>query len=228
MRRCLRRRRVDAVRVTFRIRRWTSPPPTGTIRLVRAPRAGARSRLLSATLLAAVVVLGGCGGVSSAAPQPSPYRFVDVPSDDGQPLLPPPPGSTFALGERLQAELGGAPEFGGTAVDPDRTRFTIRWHGDVPAALTKIVDDYADAGFDVRIENTEFLPGDLRAEAQRLVREHHPVVQGAGPRPAGDGLTVTLSTEAARSAGGVEEALTDNGIVSNFPLFPEVGDIVPA
>ncbi|WP_448627186.1 hypothetical protein [Geodermatophilus sp. URMC 64] len=46
--------------------------------------------------------------------------------------------------------------------------------------------------------------------------------------PAGDGLTVTVSTEAVRVAGGVEEALADSGVVSDFPLFPEAGDVVPA
>jgi hypothetical protein len=97
----------------------------------------------------------------------------------------------------------------------------------VPATLTEIVDDYADADFDVVLEDTEFRPGDLRAEAGRLGREHSPVVQAAGPRPAGDGVTVMLSSAAVRAAGGVDAALAA-GIVSDYPLFPEVGDVAPA
>jgi hypothetical protein len=206
------------------------PQPTGTIRAMKALRPSARSRLLAATLLTAVGALAGCGGVSSAAPQPPPHRFADVPSGDGQPLLPPPAGTTVGFGERVHAELGDFPEFGDTAVNRDRTRFTIRWHGEVPAVLREIVDDYAPhAPFDIVIEDTEFLPGDLRAEAGRLLREHSPVVQGAGPRPAGDGVDVTLSPEAVRVAGSAEAALTDNGVVSDFPLFViAVGEVEPA
>jgi hypothetical protein len=193
-------------------------------------RPSARSRLLTATLLTAVSALAGCGGVPSAAPQPPPHLFANVPSGDGQPLLPPPADTTVGFGERVHAELGYFPEFGGTAIDRDRTRFTIRWHGEVPAVLREIVDDYAPhAPFDIVIEDTEFLPGDLRAEAGRLILEHSPVIQGAGPRPAGDGVDVTVSPEAVRRAGSAEAALADNGVVSDYPIYVlSVGDIEPA
>ena len=195
---------------------------------MRAWQGQARRRLLIAAMLATNSALAGCGTAAAGPPEEPPTRFADPGTPDGFPLLTPPPGTTFGLTEQLHAEFGDRPEYGGGAVSRDRTRYTIRWHGEVPPALAEIVDDYADADFDVVIEDTEFLPGDLRAEAERLVREHHPVVQGAGPRPAGDGLTVSLSTEAVQAAGGIEEALADNGIVSEFPLFPEVGDIEPA
>jgi hypothetical protein len=51
----------------------------------------------------------------------------------------------------------------------------------VPPALVEIVDNYGAATFDVVIEDTEFLPGDLRAEADRMGCDHSPAVQGAGP-----------------------------------------------
>jgi hypothetical protein len=148
----------------------------------------------------------------------------------GQPLLPPPAGTTVGFAERVHAELGDSPEFGGTAINRDRTRFTIRWHGEVPAALRTLVDDYAPhAPFDILIEDTDFLPADLRAEAGRLVAQHAPVIQGAGPRPAGDGVDVTLSPEAVRRAGGAEAALADNGVVSDYPIFViDVGEVEPA
>jgi hypothetical protein len=195
---------------------------------MRGLRPSARSRLLAATLLAAVGALAGCGGVSSAAPQPPPHRFADVPPGDGQPLLPPPAGTTVGFAERVHAELGDFPQFGGTAINRDRTRFTIRWHGEVPAVLRELVDD-SHAPFAIVIEDTKFLPADLRAEAGRLVAEHAPVIQGAGPRPAGDGVDVTLSPEAVRRAGGAEAALADNGVVSDYPIFViEVGEVEPA
>ena len=153
-----------------------------------------------------------------------------MPPGDGQPLLPPPAGTTVGFAERVHAELGDFPQFGGTAINRDRTRFTIRWHGEAPAALRELVDDYAPhAPFDIVIEDTKFLPADLRAEAGRLLREHHPVVQGAGPRPTGDGVDVTLSPDAVRAAGGVEAALADNGVVSDYPIFIiDVGEAVTA
>lgn len=153
-----------------------------------------------------------------------------MPRGDGQPLLPPPAGTTVGFAERVHAEWGDFPEFGGAAVNRDRTRFTIRWHGETPAALQELVDDYAShAPFDIVVEDTEFLPGDLRAEAGRLVREHAPVIQGAGPRPAGDGVDVTLSPEAVRRSGSAEAALADNGVVSDYPLFViDVGEVEPA
>jgi hypothetical protein len=180
-------------------------------------------------LLAGVGALAGCGGVSSAAPQPPPPRFADVPAGGGRSGWPSPGGTSVGFAERVHAELGGFPEFGGTAVDRDRTRFTIRWHGEATAVLQELVDDYAPhAPFDIVIEDTEFLPADLRAEAGRLVREHAPVIQGAGPRPAGDGVDVTLSPEAVRRAGSAEAALADNGVVSDYPIFVHsVGDIEP-
>ncbi len=157
-------------------------------------------------------------------------RFTDRAAPDGAPLVPstipdgvlrgtPLPSTLFWLRERLHAEFGDLPEYGGGAVNRDRTRYTIRWHGDVPATLRQIVDEYVDADFEVVIEQTEFLPGDLRAEAERLLREHSPVVRGAGPRPAGDGVDVTLSSEAVRAAGSAEAALADNGVVSDYPIF---------
>jgi hypothetical protein len=37
-----------------------------------------------------------------------------------------------------------------------------------------------------------------------------------------------ISTEAVEKAGGLAEALAENGVRSDFPLVPEEGSIVPA
>jgi hypothetical protein len=170
-------------------------------------------------------------------------RFTDRAAPDGGPLHPalpstipdgvalgtPLPSTMFWLRERLHAEFEDLAEYGGGAANRDRTRYMIRWHGDVPAKMRQIVDEYADRDFEIVIEQTAFLPGDLRAEAGRLLRVHSPVVQGAGPRPAGDGVDVTLSPEAVRAAGSAEAALADNGVVSDYPIFVvSVGDVEPA
>lgn len=194
------------------------------------PRTQRRRRQLAATLLAGVGLFAGCGGLSGAAPQASPHQLADTPSADRPSLLPPPVGTTSGFAERVHAEVGSFPEFGGTAVNRDRTRFTIRWHGGVPAVLRELVEDYAPhASFDIIIEDTEFLPGELRTEAERLLRDHSLVVQGAGPRPAGDGVDVILSPDAVRAAGSAEAALADNGVVSDYPIFVVgVGEAEPA
>lgn len=195
---------------------------------MRAPRPSAPRHLLAASLLVAVGVLAGCGGAASATPQ-APPSFADAPSDDGQLHLPP-ADTTVGFRERALAQFRDFPQYGGTAVNRDHTRLTIRWHGEVPDALRQVIDDYAlRVSSEIVIEDTEFMPGDLRAEADRLLREHAPVIQDAGPRPAGDGVDVTVSSQAVQAAGSAEAALEDNGVVSDYPIFViSVGDIEPA
>ncbi len=101
----------------------------------------------------------------------------------------------------------------------------VRWHGDSPPALRRQLDEYADADFAVVLEQTDYPPGDLQAEAERLVRDHALVMQAAGPRPAGDGLEVIVSSDAADAAGSAEAALLAHGITSDYPLRTTVAVI---
>jgi hypothetical protein len=90
-----------------------------------------------------------------------------------------------------------------------------------------LIEEYADAPFDIRVEPTRFRPGDLRAEAHRLIEEHSPVVTATFPRSEGDGIGVGIDPSMAAS---LEQAdLERLGITSGFPLFPEsLGAPVPA
>ncbi|WP_346618599.1 hypothetical protein [Blastococcus montanus] len=141
---------------------------------------------------------------------------------------PPVPAQMHELLERLSRQFDGSPDFGFPEISLDRTHVVVRWHGRPPAALQELLDEYADAPFDVVLQPTEYPTGELRAEAQRLVRDHAPIVQAAGARPSGDGVDVLVSTDAVDAVGSAEAALKAHGIDSNYPLYLKIGGVVPA
>jgi hypothetical protein len=132
------------------------------------------------------------------------------------------PAGIYDVLERLSAAAGDSPDFGTPGISLDRTRLTVRWFGALSPAVQAVVDS-AGAGFEVVVQQTGFRPGDLRSEAERLAREHAPVVQAASARPEGDGIEVLISPQAA-AAGGPAAALAEQGITSEVPLFAAVGD----
>jgi len=122
--------------------------------------------------------------------------------------------------ERLSAAAGDSPDFGTPGLSLDRTRLTVRWFGEVPPAVQRVVD--SAAGVQVVVQHTEFRPADLRAEAERLVRDHPDVVAGAAARPEGDGIDVLVTPAAAEAAAGAGPAIA--GVDSPFPLIAEVAE----
>ncbi|OMQ15580.1 hypothetical protein A7K94_0208440 [Modestobacter sp. VKM Ac-2676] len=90
----------------------------------------------------------------------------------------------YDLLERLSAAAADSPDSGTPGLSLDRTRLTVRWFGEVPAAVQRVVDS-ADEGLTVVVQQTAFRPGDLRAEADRLRREHPDVLVAATARPEG-------------------------------------------
>jgi len=130
------------------------------------------------------------------------------------------PVAIYDLLERLSAAAGDSPDFGTPGISLDRTRLTVRWFGEPPDAVARVLADHP--GFAVTVVPTPFRPGDLRAEAERLVREHPDVVAAASPRPDGDGIEVLVRPAVAEAAGGAEQALT--GVTSAHPLSAEVGE----
>ena len=130
------------------------------------------------------------------------------------------PTAIYELLERLAEVAGDSPDFGTPGISLDRTRLTVRWSGEPPAAVQRVLD--SAQGVAVTVQQTEFRPGDLRAEAERLVREHGDVVAAASARPEGDGIEVLVLPEVAAAAGGAEPALA--GVRSAHPLFAEVGE----
>ena len=165
-------------------------------------------------------------------PLPAVPEEVPSPSDGLWPgeylAYPPVPAQMHELLDRLSRQFDGSPDFGSPEISLDRTHVVVRWHGRPPADLQELLDAYADAPFEVVLEPTDYPTGELRAEAQRLVGDHAPVVQAAGPRPAGDGVDVLVSPDAADAAGSAEAALEAHGIDSDYPLYLEVGGVVPA
>jgi hypothetical protein len=123
------------------------------------------------------------------------------------------------LQNALHERFGDSPDLGTQEISRDRTVFTIRWFGNPPAQLLALVESYQDAPFEIRLEQTRFRPGDLLAEARRLLSEHPGVVTGAGPRNEGNGVTVSI--DPAVAADPDETTLRSLGITSRFPLFPE-------
>ena len=206
------------------------------------------NRRLSAGLLLGAVVLTSCAeqpGAPGEQPpgyvelQPMPESPGPLPDELAPDVVPPdqvledlthPPVTTEMLTaiEQVRAAAGGSPDFGDPEISPDRTRVVVRWYGEVPAAVQQVVDAHADAGFAMVLEQVPFRPADLQAEAQRLIREHPGVVSAVGPRTAGDGIDVMISEQAVADAGGLDQALVDAGILSEFPLFPSAGSVVPA
>jgi hypothetical protein len=140
-------------------------------------------------------------------------------------MYPGTPREVYDLLERLSEAAGGSPDFGTPGVSLDRTRLTVRWFGALPAAVQRVVDS---AGGDllVQVQATEFRPGELRAEAERLARDHATVVVAATARPEGDGIDVLVPRAVAEEAGGAGRALV--GVGSTYPLFAEVGEAAPA
>jgi hypothetical protein len=130
--------------------------------------------------------------------------------------------------DQLREAAGDDPDFGGSEISLDRTRIVLRWYGEVPPAVQEVVDAYAAGPFTVVVEPSRFRPGDLQAEVDRLFREHPGVIAAAGARPTGDGIELMIREDAVAAAGGLDEALADNGVVSEFPLFAEEGSVVPA
>ena len=133
------------------------------------------------------------------------------------------PGGVYDLLERLTAVAGDSPDLGTPGISLDRTRLTVRWFGELPAAVRAVLDS-AGPGFEVTVQPTDLRPGDLRAEAGRLLREHADVVAAATARPEGDGIDVLVPPDVAAAAGGAGQALTAAGVSSVVPLFAEVGE----
>jgi hypothetical protein len=152
---------------------------------------------------------GSAGPAAGPAPGLGHGEFVMYPGTRG---------AVYDLLERLSHAAGDSPDYGTPGLSLDRTRLTVRWHGELPPAVQAVVDG-AD-GVTVVVQQTEHRPGELRAEADRLRREHSDVVAAAGARPEGDGVEVLVPP----AAGSPEQALAAAGVRSVFPLFAEVGD----
>lgn len=137
------------------------------------------------------------------------------------------PAGIYDLLERLTAAAGDSPDLGTPGISLDRTRLTVRWFGELPAAVRAVLDS-AGPGLEVVVQPTALRPGDLQTEAERLLREHGGVVAAATPRPEGDGIEVLVPPGVAERAGGAAQALAAAGVGSDVPLSAEVGEALRA
>ncbi|WP_131801766.1 hypothetical protein [Klenkia soli] len=140
-------------------------------------------------------------------------------------VLPLPSADVSDFIQRVQLLAGGSPDSGGPVLGDDRTTVTLYWFGTPPDAVLDLVAEY-EGRVRVDVVATPFRPGDLLAEADRLIREHAPTVQAVGPRVQGDGIQVLVEEAAVERAGSLDAVL--DGLDTPFPLFGEVGGVVPA
>lgn len=206
----------------------------------------AGTRALLPLLACAVLLAAGCAerGTPGApvGPTTGAEPFVELrPAPDPAPVPPvpdalppellqgvvPTPAELVDFQNRLHALAGDSPDLGTSSVEDGHARVVVRWYGDPPAEVLALVEEYADAPFEIRVERTAFRNGELVAEAGRLVREHPGVVTAAGPRTEGDGVVVGIDPAVVLAPG--PDDLARLGVTSRFPLFPEsLGQPVPA
>ncbi|WP_369140269.1 hypothetical protein [Modestobacter versicolor] len=148
---------------------------------------------------------------AGAAPQLGRGEFVVYPGG---------PAAVYDLLERLTAAAGDSPDLGTPGISLDRTRLVVRWFGDPPPAVQRVLADAG--GVEVTVQRTAYRPGDLADEAGRLRRDHPDVVAAATPRPEGDGIEVLVPPAVADAAGGAAAAIA--GVPSAYPLTAEVGE----
>jgi hypothetical protein len=131
---------------------------------------------------------------------------------------------TTDLGLKFLTELAtaaaGYREYGTQSLDAERTGAVVHWHGDLPSAVNDVIVKYTRAGLSVHVRQTQYVPGDLRDEAERIRRDFPAEVAGASPTHAFDGISVTLNGDGG-SRSEAEQALQRLGIESRFPLTAE-------
>ena len=132
------------------------------------------------------------------------------------------PTAIYDFLERLSEAAADAPEYGTPGISLDRTRLTVRWFGEPPAAVQRVLD--SAQGFELTVARTEFRPADLRAEAGRLLADHPGLVTSARERPEGDGIDVLVAPPVVEAAGGADAVLEQAGVRAAFPLVAEAGE----
>jgi hypothetical protein len=176
---------------------------------------------------APVETRAGIPPIVELQPMPDPVPVPPVPDALLLEGVTPMPAELLDFQDRLHELAGDSPDLGTGSVEDGYAHVVVRWYGDPPAEVLALVEEYAHAPFEIRVQRTQFRQGDLSEEAGRLVREYPGVVTGAGPRTEGDGVTGGIDPAVAADPG--PDDLADLGVTSRFPLFPEaMGQAVPA
>src|SRR4051794_26926643 len=91
------------------------------------------------------------------------------------------PAGIYDLLEPVAAVAGDPRHLGARGISLDRPGRTARGSGELPAGVGALVAPPPE-GFTVVVQQTEFRPGELRTEAERLRREHAGVLAAASAR----------------------------------------------
>jgi hypothetical protein len=180
---------------------------------------GPRSEVVGAFGAALVITLTACSGAPQGEAQsPGPGE-----SDLGQlgaVAVDPVTDPALLFLEDFVPVAESYREYGSQTLTSDRSSVVIYWYGTPSGPPGEVIDEYKSRGLEVVVQQTPYLPGDVRDEADRIRCEYPTEVSGASPLNEYDGIHVTLN-----GAGGfrseAEAELWRICISSRFPLIPD-------
>lgn len=184
-------------------------------------------------ILSASLGVGAYSAVAEETPQVPPVMVGDAVGGFDL-ALPPVPYDMLQLQEQLFKEFGSSPSLGQAEISEDRSRFTVRWFGPPPQKLQNLISAHASNDFTVQVERTRFSPAALQGEATALLNRfggRGGALVGAGPKPDGSGIEVSVSPTAALAKRTTNFAtlLASLGVESSYPLsVVATGGIEPA
>lgn len=158
--------------------------------------------------------------------EPTSLEETAAPQDEEKLTLP--PASTAMLEEAtaIEAKFADHEQFNTVEINPDRTRLIVWWHGAADAELQLFLDRQS---VPVSVEQTQFLPGEIKAAAKTLVDQFETTdVTSSYVTKEGDRIKVTLgsSSDTGSKQSRAESELTSK---AGYPVEIEVGaGIAPA
>lgn len=132
--------------------------------------------------------------------------------------LPPVPEAMHRLASNLSEQFGADPYFSAAEVTEDRSQVIVYWYGDPSSEVRAAAA--GEPTVETVFEQTEFLPGELRAAAYELVTSN-PAVAAAAALYDGSGIRVSLNASSARARS------TDAGIRADVAFPVTFDDLAP-
>lgn len=159
--------------------------------------------------LAIFAPFGAAANASEPEPELTQTTTTDLPTS-----LPPVPADLMSWASATQSDLTKDDQFLTVRLSDDRTGAEVFWHGETTAALEDALDAVPSA-FDVSVEQTEYLPGELRRAATDLLAGgtlNGEEVTATWTIPDGSGIGVSLEE--------VEGPSARRALPSEFAGFP--------
>lgn len=174
----------------------------------------ARVTIAIAMLAAGIAAAAPAAAAGAGGLDPAPWPQAEISTPDGpdeslldELALPPVSSSTVEAATAIKEQFGEDDRFSAIEVSRDRSTTTVFWHGEPTVALEAAASSAA-----FKIEDTAYLPGELRREASDLLE------QGVGgldltsvaiPADA-SGLDVTVAQPDARARTAIPSELESN------------------